>query len=127
MSQTFIYIIWAMSIGRVMLGIAPFFFAKASSRLLGFPEAHDTPTTRLMARFFGVRDIGLGVLAYYATQHQETASFLFLFNALMDAGDLTAISIPLIKKQGIDRAAWMSFSFAFIGGISWLIAWTQLG
>jgi len=115
--------ILGMAVGRVALGLAPFLAARPAARVLGFPLAHDTPTTRLMARFFGVRDIGLGVLAVYALCHPETAPFLFLFNAFMDLGDLVATGIPLVRRQGIDRAAWRSASFAAGGGTLWVIAW----
>lgn len=127
MNSTFQLVITVMGICRILLGVAPFVASGLSSRLLGFPQAHDTPTTRLMARFFGVRDIGLGVLAFYAVSHPATASFLFLFNATMDAGDLVSIAIPLIRRQGIDRAAWLSALFALTGGTSWLTAWYLLG
>lgn len=113
----------AMGLGRIALGLAPFVAPRGSARLLGFPLAHDTPTTRLMARFFGVRDIGLGILAFYAVKHPEAAPFIFLFNAMMDLGDLFSIAIPLVKRQGIDRAAIMSALFALTGGLAWLVVW----
>ena len=113
----------SMGLGRIALGLAPFVAAGPSSRLLGFPAAHDTPTARLMGRFFGVRDIGLGVLAFYAVAHPEAAPFIFLFNAFMDLGDLVSIAIPLVKRQGIDRAAVMSAGFALVGAICWLTVW----
>ena len=116
-------IVSAMGLGRIALGLAPFVAAKSTSRMLGFPAAHDTATARLMARFFGVRDIGLGVLAFYAVRHPETAAFLYLFNAAMDAGDLISILVPLVKRQGIDRAAILSAMFALTGGLGWLIVW----
>jgi hypothetical protein len=116
-------VIAAMGLGRIALGLAPFVAAGPASRLLGFPVSQDNPTARLMGRLFGVRDIGLGVLAFYAIKHPETAPFLFLFNAFMDLGDLAATAIPIVKRQGIDRAAMMSALFAAIGGTGWLIAW----
>jgi len=115
-----------MGVGRMLIGLAPFVVAGPSSRMLGFPAAHDTATTRAMARIFGVRDIGLGVLAFYALRHPETASFLFLFNAAMDGGDLVTFSIPLLRRQGIDRAAWASGALALTGGLGWVIAWFLL-
>jgi hypothetical protein len=121
--RMFDIVITAMGLGRIALGLAPFVAAGPTARMLGFPLAHDTPTARLMGRFFGVRDIGLGVLAFYAVRHPETAPFLFLFNAFMDLGDLVSIAIPLVKRQGIDRAAAASALFAFTGGLAWLIAW----
>ena len=113
-------VVFAMGLGRVALGLAPFVAAGPSSRLLGFPRAHDTATARLMARFFGVRDIGLGVLVFYALVHPEFGTVIFLFNAAMDLGDLFAIGIPLVKREGIDRAALASAAFAATGMLGWL-------
>jgi hypothetical protein len=123
MSSMFSLVVSAMGLGRIALGLAPFVAAGPAARMLGFPASHDTPTTRLMGRLFGVRDIGLGVLAFYAVKHPETAPFLFLFNAFMDFGDLVSVAIPLVKRQGIDRAAALSGMLAFGGGMLWIIAW----
>ncbi|MCB9592297.1 MAG: hypothetical protein H6719_06165 [Sandaracinaceae bacterium] len=126
MSTTFAALIVAMGLGRVTIGLAPFVAAAPVSRMLGFPAAHDTPTARLMARMFGVRDVGLGVLAFYAVLHPATAAFMFLFNAFMDAGDLVSIAVPLAKRQGIDRAALQSSALAITGGLAWLAVWWAL-
>jgi Domain of unknown function (DUF4267) len=119
-------IIFAMGIGRIVLGLMPFVAARRGSILLGFPEAHDTPTTRLMARLFGVRDVGLGVLVFYALAHPAVLSFVMVFNAMTDFGDLVAIAIPLVRRQGIDRAAWSSAMFAAPAGLAWLVVLSQL-
>jgi uncharacterized protein YjeT (DUF2065 family) len=124
MSQLLSHVVLAMGIGRILIGLAPFVAAGPASRMLRFPAAHDSPTTRLMARLFGVRDIGLGVLVFYALAHPETALFLFLFNACMDAGDLFSIGIPIVGRQGIDRAAVASSVFALTGGLAWVVVWT---
>ena len=116
-------VIAAMGLGRIAIGLAPFVAAGPASKLLGFPSSQDNPTARLMGRLFGVRDIGLGVLAFYAIKHPEAAPFLFLFNAFMDLGDFASAAVPLVKRQGIDRGAMMSALFAAIGGTGWLIAW----
>ena len=113
----------AMGLGRIALGLAPFVAAGPTSRMLGFPASHDTATARLMGRFFGVRDIGLGVLAFYGLRHPETLGFIMIFNALMDFGDLFSIAIPLVKRQGIDRAALLSAMFAATGGLAWIIVY----
>jgi len=120
-------IIFAMGVGRIVLGLAPFLAAGLSSRLLGFPMQHDTATARLMARLFGVRDVGLGVLVFYALRHPEMLGFVMVFNALTDFGDLLAISIPLLKRQGIDRAAVRSAAFALPAGVGWLAVFSRLG
>lgn len=121
------HIVFAMGVGRIILGLAPFFAAGPSSRMMGFPKTHDTATARLMARLFGVRDVGLGVLVFYGLGHAAALPFVLVFNALTDFGDLVAIAIPLVRRQGIDRAAWTSAAFALPAGLGWLAAFSQLG
>jgi hypothetical protein len=50
-----------------------------------------------------------------------------LFNALTDFGDLFAIAIPLVRRQGIDRAALGSAAFALPAGLAWLAVLWALG
>ncbi|HEU4701413.1 MAG TPA: hypothetical protein VFS37_02945 [Conexibacter sp.] len=38
--------------GRVVIGLAPLIAPGPTSRLLGFPRAHDNPSARLMGRLF---------------------------------------------------------------------------
>ena len=123
MSPLFKIVVSGMALGRIAIGAAPFVAAGPSARMLGFPVAHDNPTARLMARMFGVRDIGLGVLLLWGLRHPEVMPFLFVFNALTDFGDLAAILVPLVKRQGIDRGAIGSAMFAFPAGVAWLILW----
>lgn len=123
MSPTLRLVVTFMGVMRILIGVAPFVAAGTTSRLLGFPATHDSPTARLMARFFGVRDAGLGVLAFFAVAHPETAAFVFLFNAGMDGGDLVSTAIPLVKRQGIDRAALASGAMALTGGLAWIVVW----
>jgi hypothetical protein len=121
--HTLTIVVVCMAAARVAIGLAPFVAAATLSRQLGFPAEHDSPTARLMARFFGVRDIGLGVLVLWALRHPEALGFVIPFNAAMDGGDLLSISIPLVRRQGIDRAAIRSSLFAFTGGAAWLVVW----
>ena len=109
-----------MGVGRVVLGLAPFVAADLSARLLQLPQAQNTAAARLMARFFGVRDVGLGLIVFYALAHRELMPAAMLFNAGMDAGDLVAISIPLLRREGIDRSAWTSALFAGTAMLAWL-------
>ena len=121
------YVIGAMGVGRVLIGLAPFVAAGMTSRLLGFPAGHDNPSTRLMGRLFGVRDIGLGVLVFYALTHPAALTFVLLFNAVTDFADLVAIGVPLARRQGIDRAALSSAAFALPAGIGWLVVRSLVG
>lgn len=123
MNQTLSIVLGLMALGRILLGVAPFVAARPASRLMGFPAEQDVPAARLMARLFGVRDIGLGVLVGYAIRHPEALTFVLLFNAAMDLGDIVSALIPIAKRQGIDRGAITTGLFAFGGMSSWLIVW----
>jgi hypothetical protein len=114
-------ILWCMGVGRILLGLAPFVAARPVSLLLGVPKEHDNPTARLMGRLFGVRDIGLGVLVFFAIKHPDILPFVLVFNALTDFGDLFAILIPVVRRQGIDKAAGRFAAFALPAGVGWLL------
>lgn len=116
-----------LAAGRILLGLAPIVAAAPLARLLGFPEAHNTPSTRLFARLFGVRDIGLGVLVLCMLPQPELLRWSFVFNAFHDLGDILMIAVPLVRQQGINRAAGLSLGFACIGLSAWLLAcWWSL-
>lgn len=121
--SSFTLLLGFMALGRVALGLAPFVAAGPASRLLGFPPSHDNATSRLMARLFGVRDVGLGVLVLYAIRHPEAASFIFLFNAATDAGDAFSAGVPLLRRDGIDRGAGFTATLAGGACIAWLLVW----
>ena len=113
------HLAWAFAAGRIILGLAPFLAAGPLIRLLGFPPAHDNPSARLMARLFGVRDIGLGVLVIGCAADPTLLRAAVLFNLLHDLGDLVAAAIPLIRRQGIDRGALLTGTFALGGALAW--------
>lgn len=115
---------WFLAVGRVLIGLAPIVAAKPSSRLLGFPEAHDNPTARLMGRLFGVRDIGLGALVVMSLGDPVALRRAFWLNLAMDLGDAAVIGVPLARRQGIDRAAALSLCAALGGAVCWALALT---
>jgi hypothetical protein len=115
-----------LGLGRIVLGLVSIFGIAPAVRLLGVPPAHDTPTARLFARLFGVRDIGLGVLVLWSLERPGVLPFVLLFNAAHDLADALMIAVPLVRRQGIDRTAGLSLAFA-LGGLSlWLVAWSRL-
>ena len=117
-------VLYAMGAARVSLGLAPFVAPNLSARVLGVPESHDNATGRLMARLFGVRDVGLGVLVFWAIATPEVLPFVLLFNAATDFGDCGAAAIPLIKREAIDRAAGSTLALAFSAGLLWLLVYS---
>jgi hypothetical protein len=112
----------ALAIGRFILGLAPIVASAQASRLLGFPAEHDNPTARLMARLFGVRDIGLGAIVLANLGDPDALRRALWLNLAMDLGDALMIAIPLVRRQGIDRAAALSLGFALGGAAAWSIA-----
>lgn len=112
----------ALCVARVIIGLAPIVAARASSRLLGFPDAHDNATARLMGRLFGVRDIGLGAIVVMNLGDPVALRKALWLNLAMDLGDALMIAIPLVRRQGIDRAARLSLMFALGGATAWIVA-----
>lgn len=106
--------------GRVAIGAAAVLAPGPASRLLGFPRAHDSATARLMGRLFGIRDIALGVLVWRVREDRALSRFAYTLNACVDAGDIAAAAIPLVKRRGIDRGAVATATFAFTGANVWL-------
>lgn len=116
-------VFYALAGGRMALGLAPIVAADPASRLLGFPVEHQNPSARLFGRLFGVRDIGLGLLVLAMMSDPDDLRWALLFNAFHDMGDMAVIAIPLLKRQGIDKAASLSLGFAFGGFCSWVLVW----
>jgi len=118
-------IVYAMGVGRILIGLAPIAAPQLSSKLLRFPAEHDNATARLMGRFFGVRDIGLGVLVIYAVADIALLKWIFLFQAATDAADALCIA-PNLRDPKMKKAAAASLAFALGGGSLWLIARARL-
>ncbi len=109
----------ALATGRAVVGLLPF-PAVASARLLGIPAEHDSPTARLMGRMFGVRNLALAAMVLLALRVPGQLHLACLLNASVDAGDIAVILVPLLGRQGIDRAAWRCLAFALFALASWL-------
>jgi len=108
------------AVGRVVIGLAPLLAPGPTSRLLGFPRAHDNPSARLRGRLFAVRDIALGVLTWQVRDDRVLLRHAFRINAAIDASDMTAAALPLLGRRGIDRSALSTAAFAFAGANIWL-------
>lgn len=113
-------IVYAMGVGRILIGLAPIAAPQLASKLLRFPVEHDNATSRLMGRLFGVRDIGLGVLVMYAVSDMSLLRWVFLFQAATDAADILCIA-PNLRDPKMHKAAALSLVFATGGCILWLV------
>lgn len=112
----------AFAFGRLLIGLAPIVAASTTSRLLAFPPEHDNATARLMARWFGVRDIGLGALVVTFLDDASGLRKVLWLNLATDLCDAAMIAVPLVRRQGIDRAALLCLAFACGGALSWTLA-----
>ncbi len=113
-------------VARVLIGLAPILAPDEAARLLGFPREHDNPSSRVMARLFGVRDIGLGVLAFAAAAGTVPVGFTLLLNGATDVGDAAVFSHSLYSRDGIDRAAISSLVVASLAAVAWFATWALL-
>lgn len=118
---------WGFAVMRMLIGIAPFVASGPLMSRLRFPAEHDNPSARLMARFFGVRDFALGVLVLHFLGDLTQLRWCFLFNAACDAGDVLSAVIPVVRRQGIDRAALLCGSMGATGGLGWIVLYTLTG
>lgn len=117
----------AMGLARLAVGTSALAVPGFAARTIGFPDAHDNATARVMGRFFGVRDVLLGILLVRAARiGGEDADRTLALNAAVDGGDLVTLAIPLIRRQGIDRAAVLSALFALPGPAAWLHAGARI-
>ena len=89
--------------------------------LLGAPGAGKGTQAQKMIDAYGIPQISTGdILRASVAAGTELG---LQAKRYMDAGDLVSITIPLVKRQGIDRAAALSALFAMTGGLGWLIVW----
>lgn len=93
---------------RIAIGMLATFLPRLGMRLFGFPAEHDTPTTRAMARLFGIRNVVLGVQVAANAQHPDRLAHVARVNAGVDAADVAVFAVPLLRRQGIGRAAVMA-------------------
>ena len=90
--------------------------------LAGFSREQSTPTAQLFARLFGNRDLGLAFLVFATLGNPPLLSLALFFNAAHDALDACAIAVPLLKKQGISRAAAIFLAFSLTGIVVFTLA-----
>ena len=119
---TFAYVMAGI---RSAIGLAPLVALGPVAKLFGFPDEQMNPTARLMARLFGIRNVALAGLLVGAARGWAQLPFVFLLNAAVDFSDVLAISVPLLRKQGLGRPAGTSLVLALGATTAFLVAWSQ--
>jgi nucleotidyltransferase/DNA polymerase involved in DNA repair len=95
----------AMAVERVALGALLALAPRQALKIFGAPSDADTPALRYMARLFGVRNAMLGVMLWQARDDRPRLQQMATLNAATEAVDAVAASVPLLRRQGLDRAA----------------------
>ena len=114
----------SLAAGRVAIGLSPLVAYEPSLRLLGFPEAHDNASARMVAGLFGVRDIGLGAVVLASTEDTDALGRAFLFNIATDLGDASVITAVMIRDgDALGPAGPRSLAFALGGAALWTAGW----
>jgi len=96
-----------------------------TSRVMGFPADTDTPATRLVARFFGLREVAMGALTLAVLRRDPSARRLMSWNAAVDGSDAVIAALALVVRRGIDRAALGTIALALPLCTAWLWLRTQ--
>jgi hypothetical protein len=106
---------------RALLGVAPFVAAGPLIPLLGFPPNEATTTAIVFARLFGVRDVGLGAIIVWSTQHPDTLPAVLVLNAATDLGDLGAFLLGMRGRPDLHRPLGICASIAGSACLAWLV------
>jgi hypothetical protein len=99
-----------MVIERVVVGALVGLTPGLAVKLFGLPPESDTPLVRYVGRIFGIRNAVLGAMLWEARDDPARLERLATLNALAEGVDAVSASLPLVRRQGIDRAAVATFA-----------------
>jgi hypothetical protein len=125
-------IIGAIAALRLSLGVGSILAPGRTAALFGFAPEQQTPMTRLIGRWFGVREIVLATLALaghggatpitsrrrrrLGRREREFATL----NVVNDAVDAAAMLVPVVRREGIDRPQAIGIPVALAVSAGWL-------
>ena len=109
-----------LAVARAGIGAMAVLAPAATSRAMGFPSGVDTASARLIARFFGLREIAMGVLTLSVLRRNPREPRLMAWNAAVDGADAVLAGLALAGRKGIDRAALGTIALALPLCASWL-------
>jgi hypothetical protein len=95
----------AMLVERIAVGALVALTPRVALRLFGLPPEADGPALRYVGRLFGIRNAVLGLVVWHARDEPERLARVAALNAATEAMDAVAAAVPLVRRQGIDRAA----------------------
>jgi hypothetical protein len=90
-------------------------------RLFGVPDDQDNAALRLVARFFGIRNMVLGAWALMARdQGPEERLLCYRLNTAVDAVDIAALAWAGLTGEGLKQAAVMGVTIGSSAAVAWI-------
>lgn len=127
MENLSLLIVFAISVIRIVVGVAPFVAPQLAMKIMKYPEDQLNNSLLLGTfRMFGVRDIGLGVLTLFFMNQSDHLRMLIVINGLMDLGDVLSFGLALRQDSKIKETAVSSMGVASLAVIAWLVAFVLL-
>lgn len=112
-----------IGVARICVGSMLLITTGLARRLFGVPAEQDNGALRLVARFFGVRNVVLGAWALMARDRgPDERRLCYQLNAAVDATDLGILVVGGLEGEGLWQAATMGAAL----GSSALLAWMDL-
>ena len=110
-----------LAAGRIAIGTAIWLAPRLSIRALGFDP--ENPQAIALARLAGTRDLALGTLTILSLHDLGAARRLGVVNAVVDAADATALTIPFARRHPIGPTAALGAVSAVLAALAG--AWTS--
>lgn len=104
---------------RALIGLAALFAPRVMVAVIGFPAAHDNPTTRLIGRLFGIREILVAGYTAAVVQEAPRQPMLYSANAALDGADALAGLLAFVAG-GNRRAAFGVVTLASAFTATWI-------
>ena len=128
-------LIGAVAALRISLGLGALLAPRGTASLFGFPSSQQTPMAVLLGRWLGVRELVLAALALrghggptpldgsspLGPRGERQREFAAI-NVANDAFDAAAMVVPLVRREGIDRAQLIGIPVALgVSAVWWRI------
>jgi hypothetical protein len=105
-----------LAAGRIAIGSGIWLAPRPSIKALGFDPAN--PQAIALARLAGTRDLALGALTIVSLRDLGAARRLSVVNALVDAADATALTIPFARRHPIGPTAALGAASAIFAALA---------
>ena len=106
----------AIAAGRLGIGVGALGFTRRALAALGFEAPNGAAVA--LARMAGIRDIALGLHALAARNDLAALREASAIGVAVDAVDAFAFGAALVRREGIDRAAIVSFPTAALAVVA---------